>query len=42
MDKAKKLGWRGHVQTDEGIRDIIERMVEIKIVPRFLGDKGIV
>lgn len=35
MDKAKRLGWRGHVQTDEGIRDTIERMGELKMVPGF-------
>jgi len=35
MDKAKKLGWRGHVQTDESFRDTIERMVEMKMVPKL-------
>jgi len=33
MDKAKKLGWHGHVQTDEGLRDTVEKMVELKMVP---------
>ncbi len=33
MDKSKKLGWHGHVQTDEGIRSTIEKMVELKMVP---------
>lgn len=36
MDKAKKLGWQGHIQTDEGIRDTIERMVEMNMVPKVL------
>jgi hypothetical protein len=35
MDKAKKLGWRGHVQTDEGMRDTLEKMVELKMVPKL-------
>jgi hypothetical protein len=35
MDKSKKLGWHGHVQTDEGIRDTVEKMVELKMVPRL-------
>lgn len=35
MDKAKKLGWYGHVQTDEGIKDTLEKMVEMKMVPRI-------
>jgi nucleoside-diphosphate-sugar epimerase len=35
MDKAKKLGWLGHVQTDEGIKDTVEKMVEMKMVPKF-------
>jgi len=34
MSKAKKLGWRGHVQTDEGIKNTIERMVDMKMVLR--------
>lgn len=35
IDKAKKLGWHGHVKTDEGLRLTIERMVEMKMVPHF-------
>lgn len=35
MDKAKRMGWQGHVQSDEGIRDAIERMVEMRMVPNF-------
>ncbi|KAK3652638.1 hypothetical protein LTR56_002003 [Elasticomyces elasticus] len=35
MDKAKKLGWHGHVQTDEGIRGTLEKMMELKMVPAF-------
>ncbi|KAK3110735.1 hypothetical protein LTR53_014688 [Teratosphaeriaceae sp. CCFEE 6253] len=35
MDKARKLGWHGHVQTDEAIKATIERMVEMKMVPPF-------
>ncbi|KAG0647472.1 Short chain dehydrogenase gsfE [Hyphodiscus hymeniophilus] len=36
MDKSKKLGWLGHVQTDEGIKTTVERMVEMKMVPKAL------
>ncbi|KAE8454187.1 hypothetical protein EG329_005112 [Mollisiaceae sp. DMI_Dod_QoI] len=35
MDKAKKLGWHGHVQTDEGLKLTIEKMAEMKMVPSF-------
>lgn len=35
MDKAKKLGWQGHVQTNEGIRDTVEKMVTMKMVPKL-------
>ena len=35
MDKAKKLGWHGHVDTTEGIKDILEKMVEMKMVPKL-------
>lgn len=35
MDKAKKLGWHGHVQTDEGIKAALESMVELKMLPAF-------
>ncbi|KAL2064336.1 hypothetical protein VTL71DRAFT_4830 [Oculimacula yallundae] len=33
MDKAKKMGWTGHVQTDEGLRLTIEKMAELRMVP---------
>ncbi len=33
MDKAKKLGWHGHVQTDEAIKQTIDKMAEMKMVP---------
>ncbi|RFU28096.1 hypothetical protein B7463_g8256, partial [Scytalidium lignicola] len=35
MDKSRKLGWHGHVQTDEAIKGVIDKMVELKMVPRF-------
>lgn len=35
MDKAKSLGWTGHVRTEEGIRDTLEKMVEGKMIPKF-------
>ena len=35
MDKSKKFGWLGHVQTDEGIRDTVEKMVELRMVPKL-------
>lgn len=34
IDKAKKLGWHGHVATEEGMRDMI-KIVVLKMVPRF-------
>ncbi|KUJ19294.1 uncharacterized protein LY89DRAFT_706108 [Mollisia scopiformis] len=33
MDKAKKMGWHGHVQTNEGMKLTIEKMIEMKMVP---------
>jgi hypothetical protein len=39
MDKAKRMGWRGHVQSDEGIRDAIERMVEMRMAPKLSAQK---
>lgn len=35
MDKSKKLGWHGHVQTNEGLRETLKKIVELKMVPRF-------
>jgi hypothetical protein len=35
MDKAKKLGWHGHVRTADGFKDTIEKMAELKMVPRL-------
>lgn len=35
MDKAKKMGWTGHVQTDEGLKRTIQKMAELKMVPRL-------
>jgi len=35
MDKSRKLGWHGHVQTDEAIRAVIDKMVELKVVPKI-------
>jgi hypothetical protein len=35
MDKAKGMGWHGHVKTSDGLRLTIERMVEMKMVPSF-------
>ncbi len=35
MDKAKKLGWMGHVQTNERIRDTVKKMFGMKMVPKF-------
>lgn len=35
MDKAKALGWHGHVRTADGFKDTIEKMAELKMVPRL-------
>jgi len=35
MDKAKKLGWHGHVRTADGFRDTVEKMAVLKMVPGF-------
>jgi len=33
MDKSRKLGWNGFVDTKEAIRATIDRMAELKMVP---------
>ncbi|TVY16630.1 Short chain dehydrogenase gsfE [Lachnellula arida] len=33
MDKSRRLGWSGWVDTKEGIRDAIEQLAELKMVP---------
>lgn len=33
MDKAKSLGWHGHVRTTDGIKATLEKMVGLKMVP---------
>jgi hypothetical protein len=35
MDKAKALGWHGHVRTADGFKDTIEKMAGLKMVPKF-------
>lgn len=34
MDKSRKLGWHGHVQSDEGIKSVIDKLAELKMVPK--------
>jgi hypothetical protein len=33
MDKSRKLGWNGFVDTKDGIRNAIEELAELKMVP---------
>lgn len=33
MDKSRRLGWNGWVDTKEGIRDAIEKLAALKMVP---------
>jgi hypothetical protein len=35
MDKAKALGWHGHVRTADGFKDTIQKMAGLKMVPAF-------
>jgi nucleoside-diphosphate-sugar epimerase len=35
MDKAKALGWHGHVRTADGFKDTIEKMAGLKMVPKY-------
>ncbi|TVY45409.1 Short chain dehydrogenase [Lachnellula subtilissima] len=35
MDKSRRLGWSGWVDTKEGIRDAIEQLAELKMVPNL-------
>lgn len=35
MDKAKALGWHGHVRTADGFKDTIGKMAGLKMVPGF-------
>lgn len=36
MDKSRKLGWNGFVDTRESIRDVIEQLAELKLVPKLI------
>ena len=33
MDKAKKLGWNGTVDSVESFREVLEEFVELKMLP---------
>ena len=33
MDKARKLGWHGYLDTHRSIRSIFEQMVDLKMIP---------
>lgn len=33
MDKARKMGWTGFVQTHESIKDTLLNMAKLRIVP---------
>jgi hypothetical protein len=33
MDKSRKLGWNGFVDTKESIRQVIDQLAELKLVP---------
>jgi hypothetical protein len=33
MDKAKKLGWNGTVDSVESFRSVLEEFVELKMLP---------
>lgn len=35
MDKARKFGWHGHVQSEEGIKATLEKMAHLRMVPGF-------
>jgi hypothetical protein len=35
MDKAKALGWRGHVASKEGLKATIEKMAALGMVPKM-------
>lgn len=37
MDKARRFGWHGHVDTMESMRDVFERFVEFKMIPPMSG-----
>lgn len=33
MDKARKYGWHGHVDSIESMKEVFERFVETKMIP---------
>ncbi|OBT41182.1 hypothetical protein VE00_08115 [Pseudogymnoascus sp. WSF 3629] len=37
MDKARKLGWHGYLDTHESIREIFEQMAKLKITPQLIN-----
>lgn len=36
MDKSRKLGWNGFVDTKDAIRDTLDGLAELKMVPSLL------
>lgn len=35
VDKGRKLGWCGYVNSHEAIRDVVEDLVRLRMVPPF-------
>ena len=33
MDKARRFGWHGHVDTMDSMREVFEKFVEFKMIP---------
>jgi len=42
MDKSRKLGWHGYVDTKDAIFETITELAELKMVPPMLGPKSYV
>lgn len=41
MDKARRYGWHGHVDTMESMRGVFERFVGEGMIPPMQGSQGV-
>jgi hypothetical protein len=39
MDKARKFGWNGHVESLDAIKEVFDRLVDFKMIPPLDGVK---
>lgn len=40
MDKARKFGWHGQVDTLDSMREVFEKFVDFKMMPPMASNKA--